>query len=260
MNLKYYLRGLGLGIMVTALILAIAGNRKNSMTDAQIKERAKELGMIENTMLVEKAEVIEEENEAEAVEAEEQKEEEVKNEVAASNEDEKTVEEPTQIEENQTEDDAKTETDDAAKTDQLKDEAKSDDPEAPVHKEESGENDTQTVDEEPQIEDAAKEKAEQTGEGTAPSPDEEEEHEQPQTTTNGNEEAASHGQGTLTIVSGDSSYSVAKKLYDMGIVTSVEQTDRFLCANGYDRTIRTGTYTIGEDETLEQIAKKINGK
>lgn len=260
MNLKYYLRGLGLGIMVTALILAIAGNRKNTMSDAQIKERAKELGMIENTMLVEKAEVIEEEGEPEKIEAEE-KIEDVKDENAALNEDEKTVEEPTQIEEiNQTEDDAKTKEDDSTKTNQMKEEAKSDDPEAPVHKEESGVNDTQTVDEKPQIKDAAEEGTEQTGEGDDSSPDQETKQQQSQTTADGDAEATSHGQGTLTIVSGDSSYSVAKKLYDMGIVTSVEQTDRFLCTNGYDRTIRTGTYTIGEDETLEQIAKKINGK
>lgn len=47
MKLKYYLRGLGIGIIVTTLILMIAGaGQKKEMTDAQVIERAKELGMV----------------------------------------------------------------------------------------------------------------------------------------------------------------------------------------------------------------------
>lgn len=50
MNLKYYLRGLGLGIIVTAVIMGIAaGRNKESLSDAEIKERAKELGMVEQS-------------------------------------------------------------------------------------------------------------------------------------------------------------------------------------------------------------------
>lgn len=55
MRLKYYLRGLGIGIVVTTIILAIALDRKpEAMTDAQIKERAEELGMVEGGPLKEK--------------------------------------------------------------------------------------------------------------------------------------------------------------------------------------------------------------
>lgn len=50
MNLKYYLRGLGIGIIVTAVIMGIAaGRNKESLSDAEIKERAKELGMVEQS-------------------------------------------------------------------------------------------------------------------------------------------------------------------------------------------------------------------
>lgn len=49
MKLKYYLRGLGIGIVVTAIILTIALERKpQALTDAEIKARAAELGMVEN--------------------------------------------------------------------------------------------------------------------------------------------------------------------------------------------------------------------
>ena len=50
MKLRYYLRGLGLSILVTAAFF-IASNSKDTMTDAEVKARAKELGMIENTVL-----------------------------------------------------------------------------------------------------------------------------------------------------------------------------------------------------------------
>ena len=47
MRLKYYLRGLGIGIIVTAVILMIANaGQKSSMTDDEIMERAEQLGMI----------------------------------------------------------------------------------------------------------------------------------------------------------------------------------------------------------------------
>ena len=41
-----YLRGLGIGIIVTAIILIIARNTGNKMSDREIIERAEELGMV----------------------------------------------------------------------------------------------------------------------------------------------------------------------------------------------------------------------
>ena len=47
MKLKYYLRGLGIGIIVTTIILASCFSmQKPKMTDAQIIEKASQLGMI----------------------------------------------------------------------------------------------------------------------------------------------------------------------------------------------------------------------
>lgn len=55
MKLKYYLRGLGIGVVVTTIILAIALNNKPmELTDAQIKERAAEFGMVEKEAEAEK--------------------------------------------------------------------------------------------------------------------------------------------------------------------------------------------------------------
>jgi hypothetical protein len=47
LKLKYYLRGLGIGIIVTTLIFAISiKSRGGIMTDDRVVERAKELGMV----------------------------------------------------------------------------------------------------------------------------------------------------------------------------------------------------------------------
>lgn len=46
MKLKYYLRGLGVGIVVTAIILTIANHLGNKMSDEDIIKRAGKLGMV----------------------------------------------------------------------------------------------------------------------------------------------------------------------------------------------------------------------
>lgn len=56
MKLKYYLRGLGIGMIVTALILGISFSNwqdqtSQIMTDDQIRERAAELGMVDSSEL-----------------------------------------------------------------------------------------------------------------------------------------------------------------------------------------------------------------
>ena len=49
MNLKSYLRGLGLGFIVAGLVLGVwhFTSHEKTMTDAQIRERAAELGMVD---------------------------------------------------------------------------------------------------------------------------------------------------------------------------------------------------------------------
>lgn len=47
MKLRYYLRGLAVGVILTTIILAIANAGNKPMTDAEIRKRALELGMVE---------------------------------------------------------------------------------------------------------------------------------------------------------------------------------------------------------------------
>lgn len=55
-EIKYYLRGLGIGMIVTALILGISfshrqGQETQTLTDDQIRERAEQLGMVDSSEL-----------------------------------------------------------------------------------------------------------------------------------------------------------------------------------------------------------------
>ncbi len=51
MKLKYYLRGLGIGIIVTALLMGFATKGGKELSDEEIKARAIELGMVEQRTL-----------------------------------------------------------------------------------------------------------------------------------------------------------------------------------------------------------------
>lgn len=68
MNFKYYLRGLGIGIFMTAIIMTLAHANDQSLSNEEIKARAKQLGMIEDTVLTEMG--TEEATETETAEAE----------------------------------------------------------------------------------------------------------------------------------------------------------------------------------------------
>ena len=46
MKLRYYMRGLGIGMLITALILILSGRTSGQLSDEQIKARVAELGMV----------------------------------------------------------------------------------------------------------------------------------------------------------------------------------------------------------------------
>ena len=73
MKLKYYLRGLGIGIIVTAIIMSFI-KKPEELTDAEIKARAAMLGMVEKNVLADvqensnlSKETVKEENKIETV-------------------------------------------------------------------------------------------------------------------------------------------------------------------------------------------------
>lgn len=171
MKLKYYLRGLGIGILITTVILSLAGIGRKNMTDEEVVKRAKELGMVESTLLSDLP-------------------------------DQTKVEEvrPTEPETPEPEESAST-------------------PETPVAPEET-----------------------------------------PVSPEDGNPDTPAGETVTLVIGRGESSTTVSKNLQKAGIVEDAAAFDRFLCNNGYDKKIITGTYEIPYGASEEEIAKIITRK
>ncbi len=204
MKLRYYLRGIGIGILVSAAIFISSGmaGRKNVMTDAQIKARALELGMVEDKAVLSDivAEVTPEPTEA------------VTEEEAAAD----SVEaEDVIIAEETAEEVAESESEKEA----VENEAVSDGEE-----EEASEPVEESVVEEI-------EKPDSTGEKI-----------------------------TIVINKGNGSDTVARKLYEAGLVADATAYDKWLIQNGYDRKISAGTFEIEKGASEEQIALIISGR
>ena len=181
MKLKYYLRGIGIGMIVTALIFMIGASTSNKMSDEEILARAKELGLVEKTVLKEPSQAVSEQESSE-------KEKELSDLVS-----EETKEETT----------------------------------------------------EPVTEDATEELSETTSASESDKTDSEEEIEE---------------FVVITIVSGDSSVSVSQKVFEAGLVEDVVEFDRFLCANGYDRSLRVGQHEIRVGATMQEIAEGLSNR
>lgn len=199
MKLKTYLRGLGIGIIVTTIVMAITlGGNKEKMSDEEIVARAKELGMVESV-----AEEPDQNNEdlPEPKDTEEQ-------------EPEKKPEPesvPENISEAREEDSGQAETE-ASEPESIKE----------------SETETQSAE---SVEDVAE-----------PSDD---------------VEVIAGEVVNVSIVNGDDSATVSKRLEELNLVISASQFDRFLCDNGYAKRISPGNYEIAIGSSEETIAKII---
>lgn len=197
MKLKYYLRGLGIGILVTTVILSLAGVGRKNMTDEEVVKRAKELGMVESTLLSD----LPDQTKTDEV---------------------RPTEPEISLQPETSEPEAGPEPEESAST-----------PETPVAPEETP---------------MAPEETPEAPEETPVSPED------------GNPDIPAGETVTLVIGRGESSTTVSKNLKKAGIVEDAAAFDRFLCNNGYDKKIITGTYEIPYGASEEEIAKIITRK
>ena len=232
MEKKYYFRGLGLGIIVTAVIMGIAlsgGGKKEKMTDAEVIARAKELGMIEDSTLLESSqekEAADEQHETDAAPV--QKEETVKKDIAVAKQKEAAEQTANQNQEE--------EKPDVGSPESLQEKE---------NKAAEAENPTES----------------DTAEAADQNPVEKKSPADTNEMTKQDEDAPKSGTvKSVTISSGDGSYTVAKKLSDAGVVSSADAYDNFLCANGYDKKLRPGTFEIPANASEEQIARIVTGQ
>lgn len=211
MKLKYYLRGLGIGILVTTVILSLAGVGRKNMTDEEVVKRAKELGMVESTLLSD----LPDQTKTDEV---------------------RPTEPEISLQPETSEPEAGPESEESAST-----------PETPVAPEETPEAPEETPEAPEETPEASKE--------TPVAPEE-----TPVSPEDGNPDIPAGETVTLVIGRGESSTTVSKNLKKAGIVEDAAAFDRFLCNNGYDKKIITGTYEIPYGASEEEIAKIITRK
>ncbi len=222
MKLKYYLRGLGIGIAVTAAVLMLAGGKKTSLTDEEIIARAKELGMVESVTLSQLSSE--------------------KEEIAEAISDDISEENSEELSEEESQDASIAETDSEAESD------------AEVLPEnESVEDVSEVISEETDIEEASETN---TTEGVSEPVSEEEISETPGSTSG----EYIDEYVIIEVGSGDGSDAVSAKLEQAGLVEDAQMYDDFLCGNGYDRILRTGVHEIPRTADWDTIAEILAGR
>lgn len=264
MKLKYYLRGMGIGIILTAIVMGFAlGGRKKTISDAEVIERAKALGMIEASSGV-------------LSDIQQEGEDSSNGENDKTSSDTSLGEEGKEVSEEVNEevtgaDQSDNNLDQKAEEGEGQDRSQEDGQSSQTGQEESGEvvqaietkvEDTKT--EETQTEETKTEetKTEETAENTETKNEGADNSESDLAT--GDETPAPQDTGfstastkTVTIPGGLSSDSVAAILYKEGIIDNAINFNRYLIDRKLDRVIRSGTKTFPEGATYEDIANII---
>ncbi len=270
-KMRYYLRGLGLGIFLTTLILSLVGIRQKNMTDEEIMARARELGMVTaseislstigNTStgigtIVNPEETGESsQEEAQSEEAESGAEESQGSEETA--ETPETAEETEMVQEAEnpeteettvaTEETESTESTDSTESTESTETTESTESTETTENTESTETAETTTEETPVEETPAV-----TEEPVAQETDSEE----------GTTETPSETDQTVTITvsRGSGSETVARSCAKAGLVESASEFDKYLIDNGYSKSIRVGTFEIPMGADLQTIAKILTSK
>ena len=269
MKLKYYLRGLGIGVLVSTLIMSIAlGNKKTGLSDDEIRQRAAELGMVEeSTTLAQMAEK-NLENIEDNEKAEEAKEAETE---AAADE----------LKDTATTEEAKDNKNNADTVTAEAEEVKAEDtkaPEADTNNDKSGEEvksddkkaDDKKVDEKSDDK-KADEKADDKKSDDKKTDDKKSDDKKADEKSDDNKSKEENADDRQVIIvddsseviviqvnSGEGSGTVAQKVYDAGLVDNAHDFDVFLMTNGYDRRITVGRHEIPKGASMRDIGIILN--
>lgn len=261
MELKYYLRGLGLGIAITAIVMGIVSSKNKTMTNEEIIARAKQLGMTENTVLTE---INHKDDEQDMDKTGDSGKADVDKTDNDSNVDGNAVQTddlksdsgnlPTNIDGSNTSQNPDN-TDNVANASASGENEVSDvlgrNSQAGTRKTDSGV-DAEAGDDKPKTDNS-------DTESEAGSADINDQNDSSKTKPSGANTEALDKPMVITVGNGDGSYTVSKKLADVGAIESAGDFDTYLCNNGYDKKIRTGTYTIPANASEEQMARIITG-
>ena len=226
MKLKYYLRGLGIGMLVAALVLALSGNTGTKMSDEAVKRRAAELGMVEKDKSV-LGDIDGEAAADEDTEAGAQTEPSGEEALFQDTEESKPTGE-TESGEDTAEQAGETQPEESAA-----EQVGETQPEGSAAQEADPEEQALAQEIEQRADEVA-DRAEEVAENSVPD-----------------------NAITLDVRRGDSSISVARRAAELGLVESAADFDVFLCQNGFDKRISVGSYKIEQGASEREIAEII---
>ena len=225
MKIQYYLRGLGIGIIVTALVMGITKDRKEPLTEAEIRAMALEIGMVDSNSL--KLTDTQASGEPDSFSGTPEPGEPSGDEGPGEGEDGEEPGEPSGDE----------------RPGEGEDGEEPEEPEEPSGDERPGEGEDGEEPGEPSGD-------ERPGEGE--DGEEPEEPEEP----SGDEGQPDEGI-TVEIEPGAGSRAICRMLEEAGLIEDADSFDRYLIDNGYSKRIRMGTYVIIPGTDPEEIARII---
>jgi hypothetical protein len=224
-KLKYYCRGLGTGILVTALVLmARPSSGQESLTNEEIIARAEALGMKKIDSLTDLPQPSKTDE--------------------ASPDETHAADETAQSTESGTDE---TETTEAAETVETEASDYAINPSA-GESESSSRESTSAGSSQDSSQDAGNGHTDQSVQPTAS-------EQAPSSSIETDGSTA-----TITISRGNGSLTVSRALAQAGLVDDAKAYDQYLCDEGYDNALRVGVYHIPLGSTYEQIARIITGK
>ena len=276
MKLKYYLRGLGLGIVLTAILMGVVlGRRTSKMSDEEVIKRAKQLGMVEAESTLssysetaKSPEVTDETNNTTPDTEVDQKGEEVSEEVheaessaaesvsemdEASQESGETGENSESIE---SEEDVKLASNDAAETastdvvgtEEKTEAAKEEQPDTKVN--EAQTSDTKTTLEDTTTDNSAAQASTEETASTETAPQE-------AAAAPATADSSDVSYVVVVLPSGSESDTCARILRESGVIEDGVAFNKYLVSSGQDRKIRSGTKQIPRGASFEEIASII---
>ena len=236
MNIRNYLKGIGVGIIVASLVLIIAGKFNNkAMTDDDVIKRAKELGMVESTTLTQPS---------------------ANNGLVSNDSNDRAIaddKESNVTDQSGTGEDANADATNTADADKNTTDANnsSDKNQSSTDNNNTAKGtDTNTTNN-------------QTGSDTdknSTATDSNSSTDKNQTGAGSDKTVKSSETVSVEVKSGMSSESAAAAAKDAGLVDDDIEFNKYLCANGYDKRLRVGQYDIPKGSDFETIAKYLCGE
>ena len=213
--LKGFVRGVGLGMILTALVMGLTMDAGKPMTDAEVRAKALQLGMVDpGSLSLSNVGTSSGGGDSDSLAA-------LDASPSPSPAGTGTPQPSEGAETPQPPEDAETET--------------------PQPSEDAG---TETAQPSEGAETETVQPPEEAGTETA-QPPEDAETESPQ--------PSDVGTDRIVIVRGDNSYTVSRRLQEAGLVENAREFDAYLVDNGYSKSIRTGTYDIPLGADWEDI-------